>query len=52
MKSIRELEGVQKRAREGVGPSRARCDVRYGSETVVASPDAEMLNVPDAVEAA
>ena len=26
--------------------------IRYGSETVVASPDAEMLNVPDAVEAA
>ena len=25
---------------------------RYGRETVVASPDAEMLNVPDAVEAA
>src|SRR5690349_3644575 len=42
----------QKRAREGVGPSRARRAVRYGSETVVASPVAEILKVPDAVEAA
>ena len=41
-------------AREGLGPSRAllRPLARYGRLTVVASPAAEMLNVPDAVEAA
>jgi hypothetical protein len=43
----------QTRAREGLGPSRAllRRLARYGRLTLVESPAAEMLNVPDAVEA-
>jgi len=50
MKPIQELDGVRKRAREGVAlPVRDMTLTRYGSETVVLSPFERILKVPDAV---
>jgi hypothetical protein len=53
MKPIQELDGVRKRAREGVAlPVRDMTSTRYGSETVVLSPFERILKVPDAVSLA